>query len=154
MIARPTASQLVEAIRRELREVVGPAVSDPTAAGSLEMVDALLSSLAIRCGHEHAWMQEEIVATTAAARAVLDAGLDTSGSVAAALSEFQEASTTSGHLDDVVQTYDQSGELLSRCIEVALPAGGAVRDTVLSALETRLAHEVEVRGDFSLAGRT
>lgn len=154
MISRPTATQLVEAIQRELREVVQPTVSDPTAADSLEMVDALLSSLAIRCQHERTWMREEIAATTAAARAVLDAGLDTSGSVAAALAEFESASITSDRLDDAVQAYDLSGELLSRCIEVALSATGGIRDTVLSVLETRLAHETEIRGDFSLSGRT
>jgi len=154
MITRPTAAQLVEAIRRELQEVVSPTLSDPTAADSLEMVDALLSSLAIRCQHERAWMREEIAATTAAARAVLDAGLDTSGYITAALAQFEAASTTSEHLDDVVRAYDLSGELLSRCIEVALSAGSGVRDTVLTVLETRLAHEIEIRGDFSLAGRT
>jgi hypothetical protein len=154
MIARPTASQVVEAIRRELRDVVAPTVSDPTAAGSLEMVDALLSSLAIRCDHELAWMREEIAATTAAARAVLDAGLDSSGSITQALADFDGANPASDHLDDVVRAYDLSGELLSRCVEVAVPAGGEIRDTVLSVLETRLAHEVEIRGDFSLAGRT
>lgn len=154
MIARPTASQLVEAIRRELNDVVAPTVSDPVAADSLAMVDSLLSSLAVRCNHELAWMREEIRASTAAARVVLDAGLDSAGSIALALNETERANTASDHLDDVVAAYDLAGELLSRCIEVALPTGGSVRDTVLAALETRLAHEVDIRGDFSLAGRT
>lgn len=154
MIARPTASQLAEAIRRELTAVVAPTVSDPTAADSLEMVDALLSSLAIRCDHELAWMREEMAATTAAAQAVLDTGLDSTGSITEALAEFEGENTASDHVDDVVRAYDLSGELLSRCLEVAVPAGGGIRDAVLAALETRLAHEVEIRGDFSLAGRT
>jgi len=154
MIARPTASQLAEAIRRELKAVVAPTVSDPAAADSLEMVDALLSSLVIRCDHELAWMREEIAATTTAARSLVASGHDSTGSIALALAQFDKAHTASDHLDDVVRAYDLSGELLSRCIEIGLPAGGDVRAAVLDVLETRLGHEVTVRGDFSLAGRT
>jgi len=154
MISLPSSSQLLEAIRRELRENVRTASTDPAASASLDMVDSLLASIAIRCDHEIAWMREEIAEAEGTAEAVLKSGADHNGKVAEALDKLRANRSVSDHTPDVQREYNLGGMLLSLCLEAALPVGGALRTQAEAALENRLAHELKIRGEFSLTGRT
>lgn len=153
MIARPLCSQLLEAVRAALRQDVAPAVSDPKVAQTLGMIDAILRGVAVRCDHEIAWMREEIAEIEQTAEALIAEGIDSGGRVTEALFDLRSNRSGSDHVDDVQAEYDRAGEVLSRCLEAALPAGGPIRQRSVAVLQSRLAREVQIRGDFELVGR-
>ena len=75
MIGRPSTARLLEVIRHELRDSIGPKLGDDPAAASLHMIDHILDTLARRAAHEVAWMVEETAALTAfGEQAVADLG--------------------------------------------------------------------------------
>jgi hypothetical protein len=155
MITRPSSEQLVRAVRAELTEHVKPTVSDPAILESLGMIDSLLAMVERRVDGEAAWLREEVAAIEAAAAEIAGTHDDRDGRVAAALAELRPARGTAGgsEMDALRREYSAAGEVLSRCLEVALPLGGRRRQQFEEILHTRLAREVSIRGDFSLVGR-
>lgn len=153
MISRPSCRQLLDAVRAELSQNVVPAVSDPKLTQSLGMIDAILRGVAVRCDHEIAWMRAEIAEIDQLATTLIDAGADDGGRVAEALADLRDHPSGSDHVYAVQAEYDRAGEVLSRCMEAAVPAGGVIRKQAVAVLQARLAREVEIRGDFALVGR-
>jgi hypothetical protein len=153
MITQPSCSRYLDVIRDELRTSVAPAVTDPAALATLGMIDSILANVIARCDHEVAWMREEIARVEHAAEAVLDAGADPGGTVAAGLETLRANRSASDHTADVRAEYDLAGEVLSRSLEAGLAAGPPLAALVRGVLEERLAREIEIRGDFSLVGR-
>jgi uncharacterized protein len=100
-----------------------------------------------------AWIREEIAQIEKGAQAVITAQADGEGQVATALRALQAKHSPSDHLPDLHDEYNLAGEVLSCALEAALPVGGALRKTVEAILAARLAREVEIRGEFALAGR-
>jgi hypothetical protein len=155
MITRPTTAQLLEVVRRELAERVAPAVADRQVATSLQMVDHILSALAVRADHELGWMAEEMTAVEAVGERVAASGLPGAQSVAEALSVFRAGRPTGLHAAAVVEDYNRASEVLSRAVEATFGQEGELREAVVALLDQRLAHEIEVIGpDFQLVGRT
>ena len=153
MITRPTTAQLIDVVRRELGERVAPAVTDPQAATSLQMVDHILRTLAVRAEHETGWMAEEIAAIEAVGAQVADSGLPGALAVAEALAAFR-AGDGGRSAAEVTEEYNAATEVLSRCLEATFTIEGDLRDAVNGLLDQRLAHETEVIGpDFQLVGR-
>ena len=154
MITRPTTAQLIAVVRRELAERVAPAVTDPQVVTSLQMVDHILGTLAVRADHEVGWMVEEMAAIEAVAQPVADSGLPGAGAVADALVAFRSGRAAGHSTAEITDAYNAATEVLSRCIEATFAAGGELRDAVLGVLDQRLAHETDVIGpDFQLVGR-
>lgn len=153
MIVRPTSKQLLEAVRKELRNTVTPAVSNPEVLARLGMIDSILGSVAARSNHEAAWIREEITEIERGAQEVLAAKADQGGHVAAALDALRTKRSSSNRLPDLHDEYNLAGEVLSCALEAGLLAGGELRKTMEGILSARLAREVEIRGDFNLAGR-
>jgi hypothetical protein len=153
MITRPSTAQLVEVVRRELAERVAPAVSDPQLTTSLQMIDHILSALAVRADHELGWIAEEMEAIQAGGVRVAASDLPGAAPVADALKAFRAARSASLHAADVVEDYNRATEILSRAVEATSAHPGDLRQQVLSLLEARLDHEVDVIGDFQLVGR-
>jgi hypothetical protein len=153
MITRPSTAQLVEVVRRELAERVAPAVSDPQLTTSLQMIDHILSALAVRADHELGWIAEEMEAIQAVGERVAASGLPGAAPVADALTAFRTARSASLHAADVVEDYNRATEILSRAVEATSAHPGELRQRVLGLLEGRLDHEVDVIGDFQLVGR-
>jgi hypothetical protein len=155
MITRPSSEQLVRAVRAELTEQVKPKIDDPAVLESLGMMDALLSMVERRVDREAAWMREEVAAIEAAAAELIGTENDRDGRVGAALADLRRARETGSgsELEVLRRGYDAAGEILSRCLEAALPVGGRVRERFEEILRARLAREVAIRGDFSLVGR-
>jgi hypothetical protein len=153
MITRPSTAQLVEVVRRELAERVAPAVSDPQLTTSLQMIDHILSALAVRADHELGWIAEEMEAIQAVGERVAASDLPGAAPVADALTAFRAARSASLHAADVVEDYNRATEILSRAVEATSAQPGDLRQQVLSLLEARLDHEVDVIGDFQLVGR-
>lgn len=163
MITCPSSTRLIDAARQALRENIAPALNDPVAINLLGMVDSLLDNAARRCGHEIAWMREEIAAIEAVANKVRLSGANTSGSVEEALADLRDHRVNcadSDHTMDVVGEYNRAGEVLSRCLEIkwddinaAAENHGALRAEIEAVLDARLAREAAMRGNFMLVGR-
>lgn len=153
MITKPSCSQLLESVRSELRTTILPAVSNPEVHARLGMIDSILASVAVRCEHEVAWLREEIREIERGAEAVIAAGVDRGARVATALNVLRENRSDSDHLADLHAEYNFAGEVLSCSLEASMPVGGELRKIVEGILAARLAREVEIRGEFSLAGR-
>ena len=154
MITRPTTAQLIEVVRKELAEKVAPAVTDAQVATSLQMVDHILATLAVRAEHELGWMAEEMAAIEAVGQRVADSGLPGAPAVADALAAFRAERASGPSSAAVTEDYNAATEVLSRCIEATFSAEGPLRGEVDGLLDQRLAHETSVIGsDFQLVGR-
>jgi hypothetical protein len=152
MITQPTTARLIEVVRQELRDQVAPAVGDPQAEASLQMIDHILSTIAVRTQHEIAWMVEETAALCRLGREVVAAYPGASG-VAAALAAAEAGATGSLHYDEVAVRYSLASDVLS-CAYEQTPWGSALRTAVEHAFDQRLRHEVDIMGEFQLVGRT
>lgn len=156
MISRPTTTQLLEVVRKELADTVAPAVTDPQVATSLHMIDHILRTLAVRADHELGWMAEEMAAIERVGQRVAASALPGAGAVAEALTEFRAQLSPSLHAADVTADYNRATEVLSRAVEATFASDeGDLRAAVNGLLDQRLAHETDVIGeDFSLVGRS
>ena len=153
MLSRPTTEQILADCRQELLTTVDGAVTDPAVKIAIQMMENVLRNCATRAAHEIAWMREEthamieLARRTAASAACTDA-------LTAALADHDAHRSDSLHLDDVVATYGLAGE----CLSVALEAAVAAEDAELviaghSLLQQRLAHELEIMGEWTMVGR-
>lgn len=151
MISRPTTAQVLLDCCRVLDDVL-PAVDDETIQVRLVMLGKVLRNAAVRAAHEVAWMREETGAMEAYARTVAAATGD--DGLRTALGALAAAPHTSLHLDDVVDVYVRTSDVLSVALEVALADGEEelVREGE-SLLSARLAHEDDVVGGWDSAGR-
>jgi hypothetical protein len=152
MITRPTSSQLLDEVRRELASNVAPLVSDPQAQGSLQMVDHILRTLAVRAENEIAWMSEEIDDISRVVSRVADEVADGSA-VREALDALQTQCDPGLTLDAVTSRYALASEALSRAVEATVATPGPLHDEVSALLDRRLEHETDVIGEFQLVGR-
>lgn len=152
MISQPTTARLIEVVRRELSEQVGPSISDPSLQTSLQMIDHILSTLAVRADHEIAWMVEEIGSLRELGHAIVAAHPDAS-EVTSALAAAEAVDDGSLHYEDVARRYSAASEILSCAYETA-PTDSPLRAAIEAALDLRLKHEIEVIGEFELVGRT
>ena len=152
MITRPTSAQLIDEVRRELAENIAPQVTDPQAQGSMQMVDHILSTLAIRAEHELGWMLDEIDDIERVASQVVDELPDASA-VRAALDALRTTDSGPRSLSDVTERYALASEALSCAVEATLAAAGPLRDEVSALLDRRLEHETAIIGEFQLVAR-
>ena len=152
MITRPTSAQLIDEVRRELAENVAPQVTDPQAQGSLQMVDHILRTLAVRAEHEIEWMLDEIDDISVVAGEVASSP-DAPPSLREALDALQTTACGSRSLSDVTERYALASEALSRALEATVASPGPLRDAVNALLDRRLEHESDVIGEFQLVAR-
>jgi hypothetical protein len=155
VISRPTTPQLLEVVRRELAEKVGPAVTDPQIATSLHMVDHILRTLAVRAEHELGWMAEEMATIDEVGERVAASRLPGAVPVAEALAVFRSQRAGGLHAAEITDDYNRATEVLSRCVEATFADSGELQAAVSALLDQRLAHETDVIGeDFQLVGRS
>jgi hypothetical protein len=152
MITQPSASRIIDVVKRDLDEHVLPALPDQQAQASVQMIQHILSTLQVRVEHEIAWLHEEIEAVDALAGDVIAAHPD-AVEVSAALDALRADRGGSYHYADLCRRYALASEVLSASSE-AVPVDSPVRASVEAQLDLRLAHESEIIGDFSLVGRS
>lgn len=153
MITRPSSQELIEAVRRELRVTVSAAVTDASVQGTLAMIDAVLQIAAARSEHELAWMTQETDATEYLAEHIIGAGVDGLGPVRDGLAKLRDARGGDDHAAGALAAYHASGRLLATCTDLAISSGGDIRTRLDEVLMARLANEIEIRGEFRMAGR-
>jgi len=152
MITKPTSAQLLEEVRQTLASTVAPAVDDPQVQASLQMIDHILSALAVRAENEIAWMMEEIDDVQRVVDRVAESVAD-SASLREALDALQTAYDPGLALSSVTSRYALASEALSRAVEATMSTAGPLRDEVSALLDGRLAHETDVIGEFQLVAR-
>jgi hypothetical protein len=154
VIVRPTTAQLLRDVRRELSHAIAPEVTSATARVTLEQIDIILESCAVRAGAEIAWMVEEIAEIEAYATAVVE----TTGDVRTrdALDAARAAQSGSLELDALVVDYNAMSDALSCAIEACMAVGGPadLRSRGVGILRARRAErETVVRANWRLVGR-
>jgi len=152
MITKPTTAQLIDEVRRTLASTVAPAINDPQVQASLQMIDHILSTLAIRAENELAWMLEEIDDIEHVMGRVAEE-LPDAGAVLEALDALRTSPHGSRSANDITQRYALASEALSCAVEATMSTGGPLRDEVSALLDRRLARETEVIGEFQLVAR-
>jgi hypothetical protein len=152
VITEPRAARILEVVRQEIADGILPAVDDPQLVASLQMIQQILGTLAVRADHEIAYLVEEIAAAERLG-AEIQAVLPEAVGVIAALHELRAIPSVSLHVPDLLPRYSAASELLSRAFD-EVPANSPLRSRVEETLDLRLAHEVEVIGDFSLINRS
>jgi hypothetical protein len=152
MIGRPTTEQLALDCARELTNQVLPAVDDPTAVRTVQMLENVLRNIAVRAAHEVAWMVEETATIEQYAREVAERfGGD---GIAAGLVALAAAPRDSLHLEDVAETYARAGDLLSAATDVALASDDdALARRAYEILRVRCDREVTAMAEWSPVAR-
>jgi hypothetical protein len=154
MMARPTTDQILEDCARDLRELVLPAVDDPTITIHLQMMEQLLRSCAVRAAHEIAWMAEESAEMETFVESVV-ASQPGARDAADLLQVARRHHPDRVDLDAQVANYSRVGQAFSAALAHALdgdhPAAAQTgRDLILA----RCRHEDECRPHFYFPGRT
>jgi hypothetical protein len=152
VITQPSTARILEVVRQELAENVLPVTTDVQAQASLQMIDHILATVAVRVQHEIAWMVEETEAITALGEQVVEA-LPAASGVAAALAALRTTTSRSLEYDDVAARYSLAGEVLSCALE-DVPSDAPLRAAVEVQLDRRMLHELEIMGEFELVART
>ena len=141
MITQPSVATLIRVVREELRTIVAPAVTDGRVTTALAMIDEVLKMTANRCEHESAWMVEEIGSIEKLAQRLLGMGLDADGEIAKGAEEITARSQT-GDPTTLVERYRKASAVLSRCLDVAVAAGGEARVAADETLGLRVQNEL------------
>jgi hypothetical protein len=152
MMTQPSTARILDVVRQELAENVLPVTTDVQAQASLQMIDHILATVAVRVEHEIAWMVEEGDAIGALGDQIVTAEPQATG-VATALAALRAAPLTSLHYDDVAARYSLAGEVLS-CAFEDVPTDAPLRAALEAQLDQRMQHEVEIMGEFELVART
>ena len=148
MLSSPSTAQILEGLRTEIQEAIIPEVTVPSARLALEMLDNVLSNLAVRAAHEISWMRDEAEQIDALGGQLDDAATQ------AALAAYRATDRESLHLDDVQVAYDRASEVLSCVVEHAMRTGDdALLTAGRSLLSIRLERELAIMGDWQMIGR-
>lgn len=143
MILRPSAANVLGAVRASLRTSAAPAVRDPLVLAELGMIDTILGTVIERCAAEQRFIVEEVTSIEAVAKTVVRETADERVIEAVAALEAANESAR----------YEAASELLSRCLEVAVRTGGELRPTVESVLWQRMEHQSQIHRWFEVHGR-
>jgi RNase adaptor protein for sRNA GlmZ degradation len=156
VITRPTAQQLLDDCARELRESVLPQITDAATKVKLEMMEQIISSCAIRAGHELAWMAEECDAMEAYVTDVRVAFDDAEGAaVGALLTRYHNERRGGLVTEDRTHDYDLAGRAFSAALALAMRREDAeLTARARTIIDARNEREGELRPNFSFPGRS
>lgn len=157
MLSQPSTKRFLEAVQQTLLTGVSPALSSGDAVASkdavvnIQAIDAILSSVIRRIGNEQTWMHEEIAQIEALAEAIIADHGD--GEIRLGLDDLRANRASSERLEEIEADYARASNLLSRCAERAMVAGGPLRAKLDAVMEARLDTENLIRGSFKTVGK-
>lgn len=156
MIVSPSPSELLRSVRHALDATVAPGIVDPHALAALAQAGLVLRSIEVTIDHELVWLREEITDIRATAKKMIALGADSDGRIAAALTNSTGDQGQPLDLPTERAHYQRASEVLSRCLEVAVPAGGRAQELATAALERRIARErsIKTAAQLDYANRT
>jgi len=157
MILRPSAADVLGVVRAALRASVTPAVSEQRALAELGMIDSILGTVIARCIDEQRFIAEEVAAVvTLAEQVVGENGDDTVREGLTMLRRLEGpegAEASDAGTPDAAARYEAASELLSRCLEVSMPAGGNLRSSAETVLRLRMQRQSDIHGMLAVHGR-
>lgn len=153
MITLAAGAKVISAVRADLRDVVAPTVTDPTATLTLQMIDMVLGQLETSVDDQGAWMREEIADIEQLADEVL-AALPETPALGAALTALRTGRAPSERLGELRAEYKLASEVLSVVLEAVVGIPGPLKDRALGVLGARLEREQAIRGEFVLVGQS
>jgi hypothetical protein len=149
MMTQPSVGRLIEVIRTQLTEIVGPALSDDGPRSTLGMIDHLLQTIQTRAEHEIDWMVLQIKDIIALAERAV-ASDDVSPKVSYAVDAYKSNRTNGLATSQVTADYAHAAAILSLLLEETV---GASSDTAIEArrlLDREVRWGVDIVGDFVL----
>jgi hypothetical protein len=149
MMTQPSVVRLIEVIRTQLTEIVGPAVVDDGARSTLGMIDHVLQTIQTRSESEVDWMVLQTKDIIGLARRAITTG-DVSSKVSDAVDAFSANRADGLATSKVTSDYASAAAVLSLLLEETV---GASTDTAVEArdlLEREVQWGVEVVGNFVL----
>ena len=149
MMTQPSVSQLIEFIRTQLTEVVGPALPEDGPRSALGMIDHLLQTIRTRTEHEIDWMTTQTNDITDLAERAVAHG-DASPQVAEAVGSLRAARTGSLAASQVTADYARAAEILSLLLEDTVSTDSATANEARTLLDREVGWGVQVVGDFVL----
>jgi hypothetical protein len=152
MISKPTTSVMVSVVRKELKKIAGAVTKEQ--AVSFAMIDSILNAIEVRAGNEISWMLDEITEIEDFAERTLSTIAEGGEPIRDALRTLRSQRHPSLQTDDVAAEYDLASRLFSLCLENSLEAGGELRADGDRLMGARIKREIQILGEFSLAGRT
>jgi hypothetical protein len=147
MITNPAIAQILQTLSHDLSETIAPALDDEALSVKVQMMGAVLDSLAVRCENEREWIAQETQAIEAVAREALSALRDDD--------KLRRAFAQISDDDDIATRYLKASEVLSCLAEAAFQSDSAELQTKVETLLTqRLANEQQAIGEnFQVIGR-
>jgi len=153
VITQPNVATLIRVVREELRTVVAPAVTDGRVTTALAMIDEVLKMTATQAELESTWMLHEISSIQAFAERLVAMGLDPDGVIAKGAQDIKVHSQ-SGDAANLADRYREASGVLSRCLDVAVAAGGEARAAADETLGVRVQNEMALsEASMVLVGR-
>jgi hypothetical protein len=153
VIGRPTTAQILLDAAGELEQKVLPAVSDPAARTTVEMLVQIVRACSVRAAHEVAWMCAEEAHMVAYATEVAGA-VDGRPEIAQALHAWQRDRTGGLELDEVVADYSLAGQAMTAAVDAALHDGlGDLAGRAQELLAERIRQEAQLTAGFTMPGR-
>lgn len=153
MLTQPTCECFLDEVRRQLNDVIRPALSERPQLVALDMIDSILQNVSVRSEHEYVWLIEEIENIRDTASRIVADGHDPSGDIQRGVAELNTALPTAVPIAELREVYRRASSLLTTCID-GVQRPSASESAIARALELRASHEDEIRGsEFTMAGR-
>ena len=146
MITTPSPAHLVRTVRLGLEAHVAPAVADPAVAAALAQAGLVLRYVEAVIDHEVEWIRDEVDDIHATARAIIAEGTDTTGKIQGVLQDSLDKSAEGADPPTARAAYQRASEVLSVCLEAAIPVGGRAYELATAALRRRIETEAAIRG--------
>jgi len=149
MMTQPSVARLIEVIRTQLTEIVGPALIDDGARSTLGMIDHVLQTIKTRSEREIDWMVAQIADVIGLAHRAVARG-DVSSKVSDALDACEANRSDSLATSQVTANYAHAAAVLSLLLEETVGASSATATEARELLQREVQWGVDVVGDFVL----
>lgn len=146
MIRRPTVPLLLSIVRQRLADV--PDLPPAEQREVLTLADGILGICQRRTEHEHGWLLEEVLQVEELVTHLIMLGLDRGGTLRASYADLPPARELAAA--ELPERYDVASAMLAEAIPLAMGADAEVRERLHAVLDTRIAHERDIRGDVRL----
>jgi hypothetical protein len=149
MMTQPSVARLIEVVRAQLTETIGPALIDDGPRSALGMIDHVLQMIQTRSEREIDWMVMQTTDIIDLARRALASG-DVSSKVSDAVDAYMANRTEGLAASQVTSDYAHAAAVLSLLLEETV---GTSSDTAIESrglLEREVQWGVDVVGDFVL----
>lgn len=149
MMTQPSVVRLIDVIRTQLSEIVGPALTDDAPRSTLGMIDHLLQTIQTRSEREIDWMVMHTRDVIGLARRAVTAG-DVSSKVSDAVDAYAANRADGLTTTQVTADYARAATVLSLLLEETVGESSDIAIEARELLEREVQWGVDVVGNFVL----